>query len=226
MSTGSVPDQARLTPELLIRAYANGIFPMGDDRTNSIRWYAPDPRAHLPLEEFHIPHNLRRRVRQQEFSVTSDQAFDPVIRACADRPQTWITEPIIRAYTALHQQGPAHSVECWSDETLAGGLYGVALGGAFFGESMFFRESNASKVALVHLVRQLRAGGFALLDTQYATDHLRRFGVVEIPRSAYMERLDEALTVKSEWWPLDEDAAADLDVPVLAADGNEGDVNG
>lgn len=219
-------NQVRLTPDLLVRAYANGIFPMGDDRTDTIRWYAPDPRAHLPLEEFHIPHNLRRRVRRREFSVTSDRAFERVIRACADRERTWITERVIRAYTRLHIRGPAHSVECWVDNELAGGLYGVALGGAFFGESMFYKVSNASKVALVHLVRQLRAGGFVLLDTQYATDHLRRFGVVEIPRSDYMEQLDEALTVNTEWWPLEETVVADLDQSIVESPGNEGDVNG
>lgn len=222
----------RLTPELLTRAYAHGIFPMGDDRTGTVRWYAPDPRAHLPLDAFHIPHTLRRRVRRREFSVTSDEAFEAVIRACADRDRTWITPRIIRVYTRLHERGRAHSVECWQDGSLAGGLYGVALGGAFFGESMFFRVSNASKVALVHLVRQLRAGGFTLLDTQYSTSHLERFGVVEIPRADYMERLDEALSVDAPWWPLADRAAADLDRPVSdlqaapASPGNEEDGNG
>lgn len=217
-----------LSPDLLIRAYANGIFPMGDDRTGEVRWYSPDPRAHLPLEEFHIPHNLRRRVRRQEFAVTSDRAFETVIRACADRTRTWITPRIIDAYAELHQQGHAHSVECWHDETLAGGLYGVHLRGAFFGESMFFRVSNASKVALVHLVRQLQAGGFTLLDTQYSTAHLERFGVVEIPRSDYMNRLSGALSVETQWWPLAEAEAADLDcapsefVSSVPTKGNEG----
>jgi leucyl/phenylalanyl-tRNA--protein transferase len=225
-----VPDDVRLTPELLTRAYAQGIFPMGDDRTGTVRWYAPDPRAHLPLDAFHVPHNLRRRVRRREFSVTSDEAFEAVIRACADRERTWITPRLIRAYTRLHERGRAHSVECWQDGSLAGGLYGVALGGAFFGESMFFRVSNASKVALVHLVRQLRAGGFTLLDTQYSTAHLERFGVVEIPRADYMERLDAALSVDAPWWPLSDRAAADLDRPVsslaAASPGNEEDGNG
>ena len=207
-------DDVRLTPDLLIRAYASGIFPMGDDRTETVRWYAPDPRAHLPLDAFHIPHNLRRRVRQREFTVTTDRCFERVIRACADRKRTWITPRILRAYTELHQRGAAHSVECWQDETLAGGLYGVALGGAFFGESMFFRISNASKVALVHLVRQMKAGGFSLLDTQYSTAHLKRFGVVEIPRSEYMNQLNTALSLKTSWWPLSDADAAALDQPV------------
>lgn len=224
--------EVSLTPDLLLHAYANGIFPMGDERTGAVRWYAPDPRAHLPLEAFHVPATLRRRVRRREFAVTSDQAFDAVIRACADRDRTWITPRIIEAYTELHDQGAAHSVECWADGELAGGLYGVALGGAFFGESMFFRVSNASKVALVHLVRQMRAGGFTLLDTQYATDHLRRFGVVEIPRAEYMNRLSEARSVDATWWPLTDAEAAALDRSVADLDrsrpaaGNEDEPNG
>ncbi len=225
-------DDVRLTPDLLIRAYVNGIFPMGDDRTSTVRWYSPDPRGHLPLSDFHVPHNLRQRVRRREFAVTTDQAFGRVIRACADRERTWITPRIVRAYTRLHERGAAHSVECWQNDELAGGLYGVALGGAFFGESMFFRVSNASKVALVHLVRQMRGGGFALLDTQYATEHLERFGVVEIPRGTYMERLEEALSVDTTWWPLAEEEAAQLDRPATAfasattTGGNEGAPNG
>ncbi|MFP4227569.1 MAG: leucyl/phenylalanyl-tRNA--protein transferase [Salinivenus sp.] len=215
-SLPAVSDERRLTPDLLIRAYASGVFPMGDDRTGTINWYAPDPRAHLPLDDVHVPHNLRRRVRRREFSVTSDAAFEAVIRACADRERTWITAPFIRAYTALHEQGAAHSVECWQDGDLAGGLYGVALGGAFFGESMFFRVSHASKVALIHLTRQLHAGGFVLLDTQYATEHLERFGVTEIPRSEYERRLAEALSLHSTWWPLSDPQAAALDTPVDA----------
>jgi leucyl/phenylalanyl-tRNA--protein transferase len=186
---------------------------MGDERSGTIRWFAPDPRAHLPLSEFHIPHNLRRRVRKQEFTVTSDQDFTAVIQACADRDRTWITPRIIEAYTALHEDGAAHSVECWQDGALAGGLYGVALGSAFFGESMFFRVSNASKVALVHLVRQMRAGGFTLLDTQYSTEHLKRFGVTEIPRPEYEALLRDALEVEPTWWPLSDAQAADLDTP-------------
>ncbi len=213
-----MPEDVPLTPSLLVRAYTHGMFPMGDDRTGTVRWYSPDPRAHLPLDDFHIPHNLRKRVQDREFAVTSDHDFEAVIRACADRDRTWITPRIIRAYTQLHEQGAAHSVECWQGDTLAGGLYGVALGGAFFGESMFFEVSNASKVALVHLVRQLRAGDFTLLDTQYSTEHLERFGVVEIPRPDYMERLDHALSVETTWWPLSDAAAAALDQPVSTTD--------
>lgn len=209
-------DSRTLTPGVLVRAYAHGMFPMGDDETGAVRWYAPDPRAVLPLGDFHIPHNLRRRVHRREFRVTSDREFETVIRACADRERTWITPPIIRAYTHLHERGYAHSVECWQDGELAGGLYGVALGGAFFGESMFYRVSNASKVALVHLVRQLRAGGFLLLDVQYSNQHLEQFGVVEIPKLEYENRLRTALDEHTSWWPLSDRAAADLDTPVSA----------
>ena len=199
---------------------------MGDEATGAVRWYAPDPRAHLPLDDVHVPHNLRRRVRRQEFRVTADQAFETVIRACADRSRTWITPRLIRVYTALHERGYAHSVECWQDDTLAGGLYGVALKGAFYGESMFFRVSNASKVALVHLVRQLRAGGFVLLDTQYATEHLKRFGVVEIPRASFEEKLGHALNREASWWPLADAEAAALSTPVTDGGGAGADAPG
>ncbi len=190
-----------LTPTLLLRAYRAGIFPMGDEETGAIGWYAPDPRGILPLDGFHVPDNLARLVRRDPFEVVSDRDFPATIRACADRERTWITPPIIEAYTALHEMGYAHSVECWQDGRLVGGLYGVAIGGAFFGESMFYRVSNASKVALVHLVRQLRAGGFRLLDVQYANSHLEQFGVVEIPRADYERRLRAALRVEATWWP-------------------------
>ena len=209
---------SNLTPDLLVRAYASGIFPMGDDETGEVHWFRPDPRALLPLDDFHVPGTLDRRVRRREFSVTSDAAFERVIRECADRTRTWITPPIIEAYTTLHDRGAAHSVECWQDDTLAGGLYGVALGGAFFGESMFFTVSNASKVALVHLVRQLRAGGYTLLDVQYSNPHLEQFGVVDIPRTDYENRLDAALARSTTWWPLTDAAAADLTTPVAELD--------
>ena len=194
-----------LTPELLLRAYQVGLFPMADaGKGGAIYWYAPDPRTVLPLDGFHVSKNLAKLVRRGRFEVTSDQAFESVIRACADREETWISEEIIAAYTALHRLGYAHSVECWQGGALAGGLYGVALGGAFFGESMFHRARDASKVALVHLVRQLRRGGFRLLDTQFTTEHLKRFGAIEIPRRVYERRLADALAVEAVWWPPDE----------------------
>jgi leucyl/phenylalanyl-tRNA--protein transferase len=191
----------RLTPGLLLRAYQAGIFPMGDDATGAIGWYAPDPRGILPLNDFHVPGTLAKLVRRDPFEVVSDRDFLATIRACADRERTWITPPVIEAYTELHQMGYAHSVECWQEGELVGGLYGVAMGGAFFGESMFFRVSNASKVALVHLVRQLRSGGYTLLDVQYSNPHLEQFGVIEIGRSAYQQRLSDALQHETTWWP-------------------------
>lgn len=179
-----------------------GVFPMADPRRNDeISWFAPDPRAILPLEDFHVPKNLVKLVDREPFDVVSDRAFADVMEACADRKSTWISREIITVYTELHRMGYAHSVECYEEEELVGGLYGVALGSAFFGESMFFRVTDASKVALVHLVRQLRSGGFTLLDTQYSTPHLEQFGVVEIPRTEYERRLSKAVEKDAAWWP-------------------------
>ncbi len=185
-----------LTPDLLVRAYCAGFFPMADSRRGRIRWYSPDPRAVIPLESFHVPRSLRRTIRRGLFDVRVNTAFRAVIRACAERPETWISDEIVRAYEALHALGLAHSVETWQGERLVGGLYGVALGGAFFGESMFSRVTDASKVALVALVERLRARGFTLLDTQFLTPHLARFGAVEIPRGEYLRRLAAALRLE------------------------------
>ncbi|MER3419401.1 MAG: leucyl/phenylalanyl-tRNA--protein transferase [Chloroflexota bacterium] len=182
-----------LTPDLLVRAYCVGFFPMADSRRGHIRWYSPDPRAVIPLDTFHVPRSLRRTMRRGRFDVRVNRAFGAVIRACADRPETWISDEIVRAYEDLHALGLAHSVETWQEERLVGGLYGVALGGAFFGESMFSRVTDASKVALVALVERLRARGFTLLDTQFLTPHLARFGAVEIARAEYLRRLAAAL---------------------------------
>jgi len=196
-----------LTPDLLVHAYRLGVFPMADE-DGEIGWYAPDPRGVIPMEDFHVPVSLARVVRQGRFRVTADQAFEAVMRACArpapGREQTWISEEIIGAYSELAREGIAHSVECWTDGAdgvpqLAGGLYGVALGAAFFGESMFHRQRDASKVALVHLVERLRAGGFVLLDTQMTTPHLERFGGVEISRLAYERQLEAALRREGTW---------------------------
>ncbi len=192
--------EERLTPELVLYGYRHGYFPMAESiRGKEIFWYDPDPRAILPLESFHVSRNLAKLVRQGRFEVVSDRAFEEVIRACADRRSTWISEEIIRVYTELHEAGYAHSIECYQEGTLVGGLYGVALGGAFFGESMFHRVRDASKVALVHLVRRLRENGFVLLDTQYSTPHLEQFGLIEIPRIEYKRRLREALKVQASW---------------------------
>lgn len=189
-----------LTPELLLHGYSIGIFPMADpDDDDEIYWYAPDPRAIVPFDTFHISKNLAQLVRQQKFAVTFDHDFEGVMRCCAARETTWISEQIIEVYTQLHELGFAHSVEVWLEGELVGGLYGIALGGAFFGESMFHRARDASKVALVHLVRHLEKQGFVLHDTQFATDHLKRFGVIEIPRSEYERRLARAILMKARW---------------------------
>ena len=194
-----------LSPDLLVAAYQAGVFPMAD-RDGEIGWYAPDPRAVLPLDAFHVPKTLAKTVRQGRFEVVADRDFEAVMRACAapapGREDTWISDEIVSAYTDLHRLGVAHSIECWREGRFAGGLYGVALGGAFFGESMVSRERDASKVALVHLVERLRAGGFVLLDTQMTTPHLERFGVVEIPRAAYERRLADALATEADWHAL------------------------
>lgn len=188
----------RLTTELLLSAYAQGIFPM--DVEGQLRWFSPDPRAILPLDGFHVPRTLRQICRQGRFEIRVDTCFADVMSGCADRDDgTWISDDIRRAYRRLHALGFAHSVEAWKNDELAGGLYGVALGGAFFGESMFHRRRDASKVALVGLVERLRACGFVLLDVQFTTQHLLRFGVIEIPRDDYLRQLDAALRVRAEW---------------------------
>jgi leucyl/phenylalanyl-tRNA--protein transferase len=193
-----VPDPASsLDPALVIRAYREGIFPMAVE-DGQIGWFSPDPRGILPLETFHIPSRLARVVRGGTFEVTFNRAFEAVMRACADRPDTgtWINEEIFQCYVALHRLGLAHSVEVWQAGDLGGGLYGVHLGGAFFGESMFHRIRDASKVALVALVDRLQRRGFRLLDTQWVTPHLEQFGAVEIPRKDYLKRLKAALAVE------------------------------
>jgi len=185
----------KLSPDLLISAYSQGIFPMGVD--GEIQWFSPERRAVLPLERFHASKTLRQTCRQGVFQVRVNAAFGEVMEACSDRPEgTWITNDIIRAYSELHRLGLAHSVEAWRQERLAGGLYGVALGGAFFGESMFHRGRDASKVALVALVSRLKERGFRLLDLQYMTDHLRKFGAVEVSRVEYLRKLAAAIRLQ------------------------------
>jgi leucyl/phenylalanyl-tRNA--protein transferase len=187
-----------LTPDLLLCAYASGLFPMANDRHDpTIHWIEPRRRGILPLDRFHEPKSLRKLIRRGRFAIRVDRAFERVILACAEprpeRPRTWLNDDLIELYCMLHQQGYAHSVESWEGERLVGGLYGVSLGAAFFGESMFSRERDASKVALVALVERLRAGGYLLLDTQFVTDHLRRFGAVEVAREVYQRQLRQAL---------------------------------
>lgn len=181
-----------LTPEILISAYCQGLFPMDVD--GRIHWFNPDPRTILPLETFHIPRRLAQTIRQGRFEIRINTHFAEVMRGCADREEgTWISEEIISAYVQLHDLGLAHCLETWQDGELAGGIYGVSLGGAFFGESMFHYRTDASKVALVELVRRLRARGFSLLDVQFSNPHLAQFGTAEIPRSEYLARLRGAL---------------------------------
>jgi leucyl/phenylalanyl-tRNA---protein transferase len=180
-----------IDPDLLLQGYRLGVFPMA--MNDSIEWFSPDPRAVLPLEDFHVPHALRRLMRRKPFEITIDEAFPTVIRACAERENTWINRDIIDSYTRLHELGHAHSIETWKGNKLAGGLYGVAVGGAFFGESMFHRITDASKVALVALVEHLHARKFVLLDTQWLTPHLRQFGGVQISRQHYLRLLRRAI---------------------------------
>ena len=194
-----------LTPQVLIEAYSHGIFPMAKARdSDEIYRVHPQMRGVLPLDAFHVPRSLRNAVRRKAFQIRCDTACERVIRACAeprqDDQETWINDDVIHVFTELHRLGYVHSVEAWRDERLVGGLYGMALGGAFFGESMFSAATDASKVALVHLVARLRLGGFRLLDVQFVTEHLRRFGTVEIPAFAYHRLLAAALPVNAVFY--------------------------
>lgn len=194
-----------LTPELLLRIYAAGIFPMAEDADDpTLYWVDPEWRGVLPLDAFHVSRSLQRTLRRAPFDVRVDTAFDDVVAECGrprfDRPTTWINSEIHRLVSDLFRMGHAHSVECWQSDRLVGGLYGVSLGAAFFGESMFSRATDASKIALCHLVARLRRGGFTLLDTQFVTEHLEQFGTVEISRAAYHERLAAALARRAEFY--------------------------
>jgi leucyl/phenylalanyl-tRNA---protein transferase len=186
----------------LLRAYAMGVFPMAASReAEELRWIDPARRTILPLDGFHLSRSLARSIRRNRPRVTTDTAFAEVVTACADRPETWINAEIFAAYTALHAQGHAHSVEVWAGEHLVGGVYGVTLGTAFFGESMFSRATDASKTALAYLIHRLRAGGFTLFDTQFMTDHLASLGAQELTRAAYQRRLQAALITPASWTP-------------------------
>ena len=195
--------------EELLACYARGVFPMAEARDDPrIFLLNPDERGVIPLDQFHIPKRLARTVRRDPFELTINRCFVEVVNACSQpsegREETWINAPIERIYREMHAQGHAHSLECWREGRLVGGLYGVVLGGAFFGESMFSRETDASKVALVHLVARLRAGGFRLLDTQFITRHLQRFGAVKIERRAYLRALTQAIGVEADFFALPE----------------------
>lgn len=201
--------QIILTPEILLAAYAQGLFPMAESaNTPYVHWYCPKMRGQLPIEGLHVPRKLAKAVRRMElggkaYEIKINTAFEDVIRACAasraDRPETWINEPIIKAYCALHRQGHAHSVECWQGGVLIGGLYGVSLGGAFFGESMFSYTSGASKACLVHLAARLWRAGFKILDTQFVNDHLLQFGIYELEYEDYMAALAPSLLLECDF---------------------------
>ncbi len=193
-----------LTSELLLKAYAYGVFPMAKSREDrTVFWVQPKLRGVLPLDGFHIPRSLKKTIRRGQFTITVDAAFDEVMAGCAEtthaRPDTWINEQIVRLFTELHHAGVAHSVEVWDDGQLVGGLYGLAMGSAFFGESMFSRATDSSKTALVALVAMMKRGGFTLLDTQFITDHLARFGTVEISQKEYLVQLAAALARSATW---------------------------
>lgn len=192
----------RIPPDLLLKAYASGVFPMAESATDpEVFWVRPETRGIIPLDAFHISKSLRKTLRQHRFDIRIDTDFAGVIEGCAEirgeRETTWINAPIREAYLRLHERGHCHSVEAWRDGRLAGGLYGVTLGRVFFGESMFSRETDASKACLVHLVERLRQRGFELLDTQFTTEHLKRFGAVDVQRAKYEKMLEDALEGKA-----------------------------
>jgi leucyl/phenylalanyl-tRNA---protein transferase len=196
-STTRVHERRRskiIPASLLLEAYRTGIFPMAMEN-GDIAWFSPDPRGIIPLDAFHVPHGLKRTLKKGQFQIRLNAAFEPVIRACAERAETWISEEIVESYVNLHRIGFAHSVETWLGNELAGGLYGVSINGAFFGESMFHRVPDASNVALVGLVNRLSERGYRLLDTQYVNNHLVKFGAIEISRSKYMRLLKQALAL-------------------------------
>lgn len=193
-----------LTPDMLLKAYAVGVFPMAEDRDDpELFWVDPRMRGIIMLDRFHVPRSLRKVLRRRMFEVTYDRDFEAVIEGCAesteDRPRTWINDKIIELYATLHRMGHAHSVECRLAGDLVGGLYGVSLGGVFFGESMFSRVTDASKIALVHLVASLRLGGYRFIDTQFITRHLARFGTVELPRNEYRKLLSQSLGIRARF---------------------------
>ena len=196
---------SRFGTQDLLACYRRGVFPMADARDDpNLFLVDPDMRGILPLDDFHIPKRLKRTVVREPYRVTVDTAFTRVMESCAEetdgRESTWINSAILNLYSALHREGHAHSVECWDDDKLVGGLYGVAIAGAFFGESMFSRATDASKIALVHLVARLIEGGFTLLDAQFHNPHLEQFGLIEISRAAFKERLRKALTVEANFY--------------------------
>lgn len=198
------PARPVLSPELMIRAYAAGIFPMSEGADQrGIFWVDPQRRGVFPLDGFHVSRSLAKRLARGGFEVSVNRDFHAVVSACADRPETWINAEIFETYLALHRHGQAHSVEVWMDGALAGGTFGVTLGAAFFGESMFSRRTDGSKIALYHLIGRLRVGGFQLFDTQFTTEHLQSLGAVEIPRAEYRRQLQLAVTSPADFFAQD-----------------------
>lgn len=196
----------KLTPELLLTAYSRGLFPMADGAgAKEIYWYDPEMRGQLPIAHLHVSRRLRKTVRKNPYRIGFNIDFPAVIEECAapsvHRPETWINREIAEAFKALHRAGYAHSVEAWHNNQLVGGLYGLAIGGAFFGESMFSKSTDASKICLVHLAAHLRQQGFTLLDTQFINDHLKQFGVYELPRAAYLQKLSDAIGQNVQFVP-------------------------
>lgn len=212
--------QMEITPELMLRAYRIGLFPMAEGReARTLYWLDPEMRGVMPLDGFHVPRRLARTLRRRPYEVTANAAFEAVIDACAaprrGSPDSWINADIRRLFVALYRQGHAHSVESWQGQELVGGLYGVALGGAFFGESMFSRADDASKIALVHLVARLRLGGFTLLDAQFQTEHLAQFGTREVPRADYKRLLAEAVEVEAHFPAAPPEQRLDAEIAAL-----------
>jgi leucyl/phenylalanyl-tRNA--protein transferase len=196
--------QLILTPELMLEAYRQGLFPMAyNSGSPFIHWICPDFRGQLSIPELHIPRRLKKTLKEKPFRVTVDKAFDAVISGCAEscetRPETWINAAIMKVFCELHERGHAHSVECWQGRELVGGIYGLEIGGAFFGESMFARETDASKIALVHLMARLWKGGFKLFDTQFVNDHLLQFGAYELSHPKYKKALGAAIKIKTDF---------------------------
>lgn len=208
MSRKADPFAVELTPELILRAYQAGIFPMAEDAaSDDLFWVSPQQRGIIPLDRTHLSKSLRKTLRTHGYSVRIDTDFDSVIEGCAtagtDRDTTWINGAIRKLYGELFRRGFAHTVEVWDGDALVGGLYGISIGAAFFGESMFHRKTDCSKIAMAHLLERLKAGGYRLLDTQFVTDHLRTFGGIEIPREDYELRLADALTHDADWSAID-----------------------
>ncbi len=207
----------KVTPELLLKAYAIGIFPMAESADDpALYWHEPLKRGVIPLDHVHVPARLARTVRQDRYEVRLDHDFDQVIAGCAGRKATWINKRILSLYRGLFDLGHCHTVETWQDGTLVGGLYGVHLKGAFFGESMFSTERDASKVALVHLTARLKAGGFRLLDTQFITEHLRQFGAIEVPRKRFQLLLEKALEIEADFFRLPKELDGAMALETLA----------